>query len=148
MTRATVTGWGKCVPPAVLSNHDLEQVMDTSLGSVLWLVAGFLMVASVLGIVLALALGKVSPSSATAREAEAVAAEPVDQETLVGRKAAYRQGLIVLIGLALLTLVEYVLAVALNGSVGFLFVIALIKAGIIIQYYMHLNRVWDEEAHS
>lgn len=30
MTRAAITGWGKCVPPAVLSNHDLEQVMDTS----------------------------------------------------------------------------------------------------------------------
>lgn len=30
MTRATITGWGKCVPPAVLSNHDLEQVMETS----------------------------------------------------------------------------------------------------------------------
>jgi len=30
MTRATITGWGKCVPPAVLSNHDLEQVMDTN----------------------------------------------------------------------------------------------------------------------
>jgi len=30
MTRAVVTGWGKCIPPAVLSNTDLEQVMDTS----------------------------------------------------------------------------------------------------------------------
>ena len=30
MSRATITGWGKCVPPAVLSNHDLEQVMDTN----------------------------------------------------------------------------------------------------------------------
>ncbi|MCP3976774.1 MAG: ketoacyl-ACP synthase III [bacterium] len=30
MTRATITGWGKCVPPVVLSNFDLEQVMDTS----------------------------------------------------------------------------------------------------------------------
>jgi 3-oxoacyl-[acyl-carrier-protein] synthase-3 len=30
MKRATVTGWGKCVPPAVLSNFDLEQVMDTT----------------------------------------------------------------------------------------------------------------------
>jgi len=30
MKRVTITGWGKCVPPAVLSNFDLEQVMDTS----------------------------------------------------------------------------------------------------------------------
>ena len=30
MRRATITGWGKCVPPAVLSNSDLEKVMDTN----------------------------------------------------------------------------------------------------------------------
>ncbi len=30
MRRATITGWGKCVPPAVLSNADLEKVMDTT----------------------------------------------------------------------------------------------------------------------
>jgi len=30
MSRATITGWGMCVPPAVLSNSDLEQIMDTS----------------------------------------------------------------------------------------------------------------------
>ena len=27
---ATITGWGKCVPPAVLTNDDLATVMDTS----------------------------------------------------------------------------------------------------------------------
>ena len=30
MRRATITGWGKCVPPAVLTNADLETLMDTS----------------------------------------------------------------------------------------------------------------------
>lgn len=30
MRRATITGWGHCVPPAVLTNTDLETVMDTS----------------------------------------------------------------------------------------------------------------------
>lgn len=30
MRRATITGWGKCVPPAVLTNADLETIMDTS----------------------------------------------------------------------------------------------------------------------
>lgn len=30
MRHATITGWGKCVPPAVLSNSDLEQIMETS----------------------------------------------------------------------------------------------------------------------
>ncbi len=28
--RASITGWGHCVPPAVLTNTDLETVMDTS----------------------------------------------------------------------------------------------------------------------
>ncbi|HKX75271.1 MAG TPA: beta-ketoacyl-ACP synthase III [Acidimicrobiia bacterium] len=29
-TGAIITGWGKCLPPAVLANHDLEQLTDTS----------------------------------------------------------------------------------------------------------------------
>src|ERR1700738_4774625 len=27
---AAITGWGKCLPPAVLSNHDLAAILDTS----------------------------------------------------------------------------------------------------------------------
>ncbi|HET7755878.1 MAG TPA: ketoacyl-ACP synthase III [Steroidobacteraceae bacterium] len=30
MTHAAITGWGKCLPPAVLSNHDLATILDTS----------------------------------------------------------------------------------------------------------------------
>ena len=30
MTRAAITGWGKCLPPAVLSNYDLSTMLDTS----------------------------------------------------------------------------------------------------------------------
>ncbi len=30
MPRAVITGWGRCVPPTVLSNADLEGMMDTS----------------------------------------------------------------------------------------------------------------------
>ena len=30
MTHAAITGWGKCLPPAVLSNHDLSTLLDTS----------------------------------------------------------------------------------------------------------------------
>ena len=29
-TRAAITGWGKCLPPAVLTNHDLSTMLDTS----------------------------------------------------------------------------------------------------------------------
>ena len=30
MIHAAITGWGKCLPPAVLSNHDLARILDTS----------------------------------------------------------------------------------------------------------------------
>jgi len=30
MPNATITGWGKCIPPAVITNADYETVMDTS----------------------------------------------------------------------------------------------------------------------
>jgi len=30
MKTSRITGWGKCMPPNVLSNHDLEQIVDTS----------------------------------------------------------------------------------------------------------------------
>ncbi|GGA66761.1 3-oxoacyl-[acyl-carrier-protein] synthase 3 [Neiella marina] len=30
MTYAEITGWGKCLPPAILSNHDLSTFLDTS----------------------------------------------------------------------------------------------------------------------
>ena len=30
MPYAKITGWGKCVPPAVLSNEDLTTFLDTS----------------------------------------------------------------------------------------------------------------------
>lgn len=30
MYHAEITGWGKCVPPAVLTNEDLTTFMDTS----------------------------------------------------------------------------------------------------------------------
>ena len=29
-THAAITGWGKCLPPAVLGNHDLSTILDTS----------------------------------------------------------------------------------------------------------------------
>lgn len=30
MKNSEITGWGKCMPPNILSNHDLEQLVDTS----------------------------------------------------------------------------------------------------------------------
>ena len=79
---------------------------------------------------------------------EAALAEAVDEGALAARKAGYRQGVMVLIGLAVLTVLEFVIAVILQGSVSLLFILVLAKAGLILQYYMHVNSVWsDEEAH-
>ena len=30
MTHAAITGWGKCLPPAVLTNHDLSTILETN----------------------------------------------------------------------------------------------------------------------
>jgi 3-oxoacyl-[acyl-carrier-protein] synthase-3 len=30
MVYAEITGWGRCLPPAILSNRDIETIMDTS----------------------------------------------------------------------------------------------------------------------
>jgi 3-oxoacyl-[acyl-carrier-protein] synthase-3 len=30
LTHAAITGWGKCLPPAVLTNHDLSTILDTN----------------------------------------------------------------------------------------------------------------------
>jgi hypothetical protein len=62
------------------------------------------------------------------------------------RKAAYRRGFYVLVGLAVLTAVEFGVALLFEGSAALLFILALAKAGAIIQYYMHLDKVWGEEA--
>jgi cytochrome c oxidase subunit IV len=72
----------------------------------------------------------------------------MDEKVVAARRAAYRQGVYVLIALAVLTVVEFAIAVFLGGSQVLLFVVVLVKAGLIIQYFMHLGRVWgEEEAH-
>ncbi|MBU1817659.1 MAG: 3-oxoacyl-ACP synthase, partial [Gammaproteobacteria bacterium] len=30
MTHAAITGWGKCLPPAILTNNDLATFIETS----------------------------------------------------------------------------------------------------------------------
>lgn len=60
------------------------------------------------------------------------------------KAAELRRGVVVMVVLAVLTLVEYLLAVMLNLWVA-LAVIALVKAAIVINYYMHLPRVFHEE---
>lgn len=62
------------------------------------------------------------------------------------KRSAYRTGFLVFVALAVLTALEYYLAVQL-GTLAGLFVLALIKAALIIRYFMHVNRLWAEEGH-
>ena len=121
--------------------------MDVNLGLVLGIAVGLLVVAGVMAVGLTLVFSLLSPLPAKPPEAEEPS-EPEDEEVVASRKAAYRQGILVLIGLAVLTAAEFAVATLLDGSVALLFILILAKAGVIIQYYMHLNRVWGEEAHS
>jgi cytochrome c oxidase subunit 4 len=89
----------------------------------------------------------VAPGEAEMRATAAarMPAKRVDKRLLAARQVAYRQGILVLIALAVLTVIEFILAKVTAGSPVLLFVVALVKAGLIVQYYMHLRHVWGEE---
>lgn len=120
--------------------------MDINLGLVLAIAAGLLVVAVGMGAGLAFVFPRLFPLPPLPPETKA-AVEAVDARVLAARKAAYRLGLYVLVGLAVLTAIEFGVALLFDGSAALLFVLILAKAGLIIQYYMHLNTVWSEEAH-
>ncbi len=61
------------------------------------------------------------------------------------KKSIYGQGVKVFIGLMLLTIVEYYIAQLPGGAITLLFIVALIKAGMIIHYFMHVSSLWSEE---
>jgi len=56
---------------------------------------------------------------------------------------ASRLGWWVFIGLAIVTLIEYVIAIALSLNLFFLTQIAVLKAGLIIVYFMRIGRVFE-----
>lgn len=58
---------------------------------------------------------------------------------------AYKIGLIVLIVLAVLTAIEFGVAAAHIPWAWIFFIIALIKAWFVVQYYMHLPRLFKTE---
>jgi cytochrome c oxidase subunit 3 len=66
------------------------------------------------------------------------------------KSAAYGQGMVIFIYLAALTALEYFIAVTFN-AVSILVVVALIKAALVMYYYMHiykLNEDSDDDIHS
>jgi cytochrome c oxidase subunit 4 len=61
------------------------------------------------------------------------------------KTAAYRQGVMVFVGLAVLTIAEFFVSAATDGSAVLLLIIALVKAGIIVNFFMHIYRLWRAE---
>ena len=62
------------------------------------------------------------------------------------KAAAYRMGLITLIILAVMTVAEYFVSIY-TGSLILLMIIAVLKAAIIVNNFMHITRLWREESH-
>ena len=63
------------------------------------------------------------------------------------KKADYRQGIIIFIALAVLTAIEYFAATGLANPAVPVVLINIVKAALIIWYFMHIYRLWREEAH-
>lgn len=58
-----------------------------------------------------------------------------------------RTGLTVFAILAVFTIIEYIVAITLTGTLPYLTVIALIKAGLIVVYFMHIKQLRRAEVH-
>lgn len=63
------------------------------------------------------------------------------------KSTEYLQGIITFVVLAALTAGEFWVSSVTNGSVVFLLIIGVIKAAIILQYFMHISHLWSEETH-
>jgi len=89
-------------------------------------------------------LGRLIPGSTDTKIVEE--RTPLSNREKRLRKAAYRQGIWVLLFLALLTIFEF-MAAHLNSAV-LMFLIILLKGGVILYFFMHVTSVWRaEEAH-
>ena len=64
------------------------------------------------------------------------------------KTAIYREGIIVAVILAFLTLVEYYAAITPPfDSFAILMILALLKAILVVNYFMHIRSVWSEDEH-
>lgn len=94
------------------------------------------------GLAFGLFIQREYPPEVLAKEEEPA----IDRGLLARRSAAYRLGVMVLIGLAILTGVEYGIAITVSSVVA-LVILGLFKAGLIVQYFMHVSSLWAEEGH-
>ena len=63
------------------------------------------------------------------------------------KTAAFRRGVLTFLALAVLTVVELAVGTATGGSFALLFVISLVKAALIVQYFMRISSLWRGGAH-
>ena len=73
--------------------------------------------------------------------------DKTNETVAAGYKKDWRVGWIVFIGLMVLTAVEFVIANLPNPSAVLLIIIGLIKAALIVYFFMHVYRLWREEKH-
>ena len=62
------------------------------------------------------------------------------------KSAIYREGIIVAIVLAVVTVIEYYVALNLN-SFAIMMILALLKAILVVNYFMHIRSLWSEDEH-
>ena len=61
-------------------------------------------------------------------------------------RSSLRRGLKAIIALAVLTLIEYAVPIIFeSGANPYLAVLALLKAGLIAYYFMHIAQLWRQE---
>lgn len=63
------------------------------------------------------------------------------------KRSAYVVGAVVATALALLTIGEYILALV-NPSPTYLFLIAFLKAILVVYFFMHVYRLWRTDEHA
>jgi len=66
------------------------------------------------------------------------------QDKRARRRVAYRTSVIVAIVLAVLTGIEYFVALSTSSAI-IMFLIALLKAYAVVVYFMHVARLWTPE---
>lgn len=68
-------------------------------------------------------------------------------EKTLDKSAELRRGVIVFVVLAVLTVIEYIVGAAEAGSslVPLLWLLAIVKGGLVLWYFMHLGRVFKSD---
>jgi hypothetical protein len=61
---------------------------------------------------------------------------------------AQRRNILIFAILVLLSIGELIVATTLEGSIVPLMLLIVVKAALIVQYFMHVYRLWRQEGHS